>query len=102
MAKTTTGGVTLADGITVQIGEACFDYYSMKRGHFENMEARSGSSFDGWGDFLHDDGTRNLLNGERVCSLAHARSMGWLEEQRFENPADRVFGERSSDSGEEA
>jgi hypothetical protein len=28
---------------------------------------------DGWFHFSHDDGTRALLNGQRVCSMMFAR-----------------------------
>lgn len=71
MTKTTT--IELADGVEVAIGAPAFNYYGMKRGRFDGQLDDAG-----WGWFTHDDGTRDLLNGERVCSLAHAQKMGWL------------------------
>lgn len=72
MTQTTT--IELADGVRVEVGDPAFDYYSMKRGRFTQPLDKAG-----WGWFEHDDGTRELLNGERVCSLAHAWKMEWLD-----------------------
>lgn len=68
--------IKLADGAEVGVGSTCFDYYSMKRGRFA-----APLDEQGWGWFEHDDGTRDLLDGERVCSLAHAQKMGWLSDR---------------------
>lgn len=65
---------TLADGPTVETEESCFDFYNMKVGRFVSLPDAAG-----WATFRHDDGTREILDGSRVCSLGHARRMGWLQ-----------------------
>ena len=65
--------ITAADNVLLAVGDPAFDYYNMKAGRFEDLP-----DAQGWAHFRHDDGGRDLLNGERVCSLAHARRMGWL------------------------
>ena len=60
-----------ADGVLILPGHRAYDYYSMKPGVITMVDA------DGWFDFEHDDGTIAYLNGERICTLAHADKMGW-------------------------
>jgi hypothetical protein len=62
------------DGGTVHHeGDRAYNYYSMKPG----VIGEGSGTFDGWFDFHHDDGTRVTLNGQRICTLAHAKRMGW-------------------------
>jgi len=65
-----------ADRVTLREGDHAYDYYSMKPG----VIGRASTGFadpDPWFDFIHDDGTTALLNGERICTDGHARHMGW-------------------------
>lgn len=64
---------TTADGHTVKPGDEVFSHYTMKAGII-----RESFGFEGWLDLVYPDGGRDYLNGERGCSLAHARRMGWL------------------------
>lgn len=63
------------DGVVVQPGERVYDYYSMKAGHIvpESLTLAP----DVWFDVKHDDGTRCVLNGQRICTIAHAKRMKW-------------------------
>jgi hypothetical protein len=68
-----TSRIVSSDGARLAAAQAqpAFDYYSMKAGRFVTL-----SDAEGWALFRH--GSAVSLNGERVCSLAHARRMGWL------------------------
>lgn len=73
MAHTT--NITTADGQLVRKGDTVFSHYTMR----EHV-ILTDPDIDGWFYLRRADGTpgRELLNGERICSLAHARRMGWL------------------------
>lgn len=64
--------IVTADGATIHVGERLYDYYSMAEGILATAPDDTG-----WFYVTHMRGGRELLNGERVCSLAHARRMGW-------------------------
>lgn len=55
------------------VGTPAFNYYDMKVGH--PMEY---PDHDGWFNFAQEDGSVALLNGQRICSISHAKKMGWL------------------------
>jgi hypothetical protein len=68
----------------VGLDEPCYDYYCMKPGRiieFDKDQPREdryfGSMMQGsikpWFTFEHTDGTRQYLNGQRICSLAYAK-----------------------------
>ena len=59
------------DGVVMKTGDAAYDYYCMKPGEIGRDLGR------GWFDFEHSDGTVEMLNGQRICSLEHARRMRW-------------------------
>jgi len=63
----------------VGLGDRVFNYYDMRIGNIVS-EPDTDGGFAGWFDFQADDrpGT-TILNGERICTLAHARRMGWLD-----------------------
>jgi hypothetical protein len=62
------------DGGTVhKEGDRCYCYYTMRPGVIEE----GSGTFDGWFDFRYDDGSSDVLNGQRICTLAHAKRMGW-------------------------
>ena len=63
------------DGTTFKEGDRAYNYYDMKPGVIRPNSITMAP--DAWFDFDHDDGTRALLNGQRICSLAHAKRMGW-------------------------
>lgn len=77
------------DGSEVAEGDRAYDYYSMKPGVVGKMDDREREdayygpeqqgSLHPWFTFLHDDGTRKYLNGQRICSEAAARRKGWLK-----------------------
>jgi hypothetical protein len=85
----TEGTIRTEDGIEVREGDRIFDYYTMKAGtigtldlHLEpRTDAYYGPEMQGsltpWFIVHHDDGTRCLLNGQRICSLAAAERKGW-------------------------
>lgn len=65
------------DGVVVQPGDRVYDYYSMKPGVIQ-----PGSLIlapDVWFDVTHDDGTRNVLNGQRICTMEFARRRGFKD-----------------------
>lgn len=63
------------DGEPILLDELLFNYYDMKPGRFEEIKAQD----NGWGTFCHTNGTRSILNGERVCSIRWAWAKGWLK-----------------------
>lgn len=68
--------VVTEDGVTLEAGDRAYDYYSMKAGHI-GPESSFCMAPDLWFDFLHDDGTHNVLNGQRICSIEYARRRGF-------------------------
>lgn len=60
------------DKVKLQAGDRAFDYYGMKPGVIGNVDS------DGWFDFTHDDGTRSILDGSRICSTEFAKRKGWV------------------------
>ncbi len=64
-----------ADGMTVKMGDRVFNYYGMVPGRI-GLD-RSTPREPGWFEFLAEGGGRDLLNGERICSIRHAERMGW-------------------------
>ena len=67
--------ITTEDGATVFEGDRVYDYYSMKAGVIVDCSIIHAP--DVWFDVLHDDGTKTVLNGQRICTMAFARSRGW-------------------------
>ena len=61
---------TTEDGVKVREGDRAYNYYDMKPG---KIGRSAGNLPDPWFDFIHDDGTIALLNGQRICSLKFAR-----------------------------
>jgi hypothetical protein len=64
--------ITTADGVVVMVGDSVFSHYTMR----EHIIATDPDD-TGWFYVINSEG-RDLLNGERICSLEHARRMGWL------------------------
>lgn len=66
--------ITTADGQKAYVGDAVFNYYDMRR-----VVIDSEPDDQGWFNCIvpgcHG---KDYLNGQRICSLAHARRMGWL------------------------
>jgi hypothetical protein len=76
------------DGVEIGIGESAYDYYSMKPGKIvefdsyqEREDAYYGRDMQGslkpWFTFEHTDGTRQYLNGQRICSVEYAKMKGF-------------------------
>lgn len=65
--------VTTEDGVTLHFGDRAYDYYTMKPG----VIGEGTLAPDIWFDFHHDDGTRCLLNGQRICSVEYAKRRGF-------------------------
>jgi hypothetical protein len=59
---------TTEDGVVLYEGDHAYNYYDMKPGRIGKS-----ANFDGWFDFDHDDGSSQLLNGQRICSDAFAK-----------------------------
>ncbi len=67
--------VVTEDGVKLVEGDRAYNYYDMKPG----LIGKESSGFDGWFDFHHDDGTRALLNGQRICSTGFAKARGFRD-----------------------
>jgi hypothetical protein len=65
------------DGVIVHPGDRIYDYYSMKPGMI--VTGTLTHAPDLWFDVLHDDGTRCLLNGPRICTIEFARRRGFKD-----------------------
>lgn len=61
------------DGVEVKTGDEVFSHYTFTSG---TIGADAGS---GWFYLVSEGHEREMLNGERICSLNHARRMGWLK-----------------------
>jgi hypothetical protein len=63
------------DGVIVHEGDRVYDYYNMKPGVI--VPGSLTHAPDVWFDVKHDDGTRSLLNGSRICSITFAQRRGF-------------------------
>lgn len=84
--------ITTEDRVTLAPGDRAFNYYDHKPGTIGKLDAypqpdtmRGQSSAtpveewsNYWFDFEHDDGSRTLLDGSRICSVAYAKRRGWM------------------------
>lgn len=52
-----------------------FNYYDQKIGNIMWQTVDSA----GWFTFIHEDSTIQHLNGDRICTMAHARRKGWVK-----------------------
>lgn len=59
------------DNVIVHEGDRIYDYYNMKPGVI--VVGSVTYAPDAWFDVLHDDGTRSMLNGQRICTILFAR-----------------------------
>lgn len=70
--------VRSADGKEYEVDDLVYDYYGMNEGVIVSEPDDQGWFYLGvWSDGHY---SRELRNGERVCSLEHAQKMGWLME----------------------
>jgi hypothetical protein len=70
--------IKTADGVLLNEGDAAYSHYTMKAGKIgPTTNAFGGPNPDPWFDFVYPDHSSDLLNGDRICSLAHAKRMGW-------------------------
>jgi hypothetical protein len=92
--KEMTETMRTADNQIIEVGEKAYDFYADKlddtavvvfsRQHGVQREMAHPVTGDMiprqvWGIWTHEDGTGMVLrDGGRVCSMAHARTMGWL------------------------
>ena len=74
MPKPTT--ITTEDNVVLKAGDLAYDYYTMKPGTIAPQNTWAMMP-DAWFDFYHTDGTRALLNGQRICSIEYARTRGF-------------------------
>jgi len=72
MSELNTYSVSTADGKIVKEGEVAFNYYDMYLGTVGPI------GYDGWFRFKGLSESC-LLNGERICSVDHAKKMGWTK-----------------------
>ena len=66
------GTIKTEDGVRLSSGDRAFNYYDHKPGRVGHVDT------DGWFDFDHEDGTRALLDGSRICSVEFAAARGWM------------------------
>jgi hypothetical protein len=59
-------------GERFQVGDEVFSHYTMRAGIVGEVDSM------GWFELRYAEGGSDYLDGTRVCSLAHARRMGWL------------------------
>jgi len=59
------------ESISHRPGDRAYCYYTMRPGTIGRDLG------DGWFDFDYDDGTSDMLNGQRICRPEHAEKMGW-------------------------
>jgi len=64
------------DGKDVSVGDRVYNYYDMKPGTIEGPVRMMP---DPWFDVRHDDGSLSVLNGQRICTMAFARSRGFRD-----------------------
>jgi hypothetical protein len=69
--------ITTADGVTLKEGDRVYSHYTMSTGTIGPISTFWKEEADPWFDFIHADGKHDTLNGDRVCSLDHAKRMGW-------------------------
>lgn len=69
---TTVGTNELGEAFAV--GDRVFSHYTMQEG----VVGEPNAGLDGWFYLTYPSGERHLLDASRICSLAHARRMGWL------------------------
>lgn len=76
-----------ADGSPITHGKPLFNYYDgyvvlvKIDGTHADPDSEFHQSWDGWYYTKRENGeTGPILNGERMCSLEHARKMGWLKD----------------------
>lgn len=78
------------DDVIVHEGDRVYNYYDMWPGtividsirneNHHQLGRETDLRTDLWFDVQRDDGDEfdiALLNGQRICSIAHARRMGW-------------------------
>lgn len=59
------------DNVVLTAGDRAFNYYDMKLGTIGPSSTWRNMP-DTWFDFIHDDGSRTTLNGQRICSIEFA------------------------------
>jgi len=73
-----------------EVGTRVFNHYDRKAGRIERTASRSQPDTSGalpegkawWVDVRHDDDSRAMLDGSRMCSMAFAMSRGWYVEDQ--------------------
>jgi hypothetical protein len=65
------------DKVVVQEGDTVYDFYNRKWGTIRVGSAQTDSVSGTWFDVDHVGGGKSFLNGERICSVAYAKSRGW-------------------------
>ena len=74
LSPMSTETVRTEDGAELREGDAAYNYYDRKPGRIGRLELGP----DAWFTFRHEDGTSAYLDGSRICTVAYARSRGWL------------------------
>jgi hypothetical protein len=69
--------ITTEDGKQLTEGDRAYNYYDMKPGYIKPNSITMLP--DAWFDFIHDDGTRAMLNGARICSIEYAKRRGFRD-----------------------
>lgn len=61
------------DGRIVSTGDEVFSHYTMSQGVIGDDMGQ------GWFRFVSPETGRDMLDGQRICSLDYARRMGWVK-----------------------
>lgn len=84
-----------ADGSPITHGKPMWNYYDgyvvlvQVKDYDADPDDQFHEHWDGWFRTKREDGLNGpLLNGERMCSLEHARKVGWLKDTTTEAPID--------------
>lgn len=68
--------VKAEDGVVLRNGSRAYCHLTMRPGTVTKVRTAH-DGFEGWFTFVYDDGTDEMLNGERVVTVNYARQRGW-------------------------
>ena len=80
--------IVTANRVTLQEGDHAYNYYDRKSGTIQND-----LDDQGWFTFRHWDGTKSLLDGERICTLEFAAAKGWIKRESLAQVVERVYND---------
>lgn len=69
--------VKTEDGKLVYGNDRVYNYYDMEPGIIVEGTITEDGPNAGWFTFENDRGRRNILNGQRICTIAYAKHRGF-------------------------